>query len=155
MLFLLLQLGTDYYAIQANQVVEVLPVVKLKTLPQAPAGVAGVFTYRGRSVPVLDLVQLTLGRPAHARRSTRLLVVNYPDGLGGHHQLGLIAEHATETLRREGRDFVETGVKNDGAPYLGPVTEDARGLIQWVRIEKLIPPPVRDLLFNQLAEAEV
>ena len=155
MLFLLLQLGSDSYAIEAHQVVEVLPVVKLKTLPQAPAGIAGVFTYRGRAVPVLDLVQLAVGRPAHQRRSTRLLIVNYSDGQGENHLLGLIAEHATETLRRESSDFVETGVKNDGAPYLGPVTEDARGLIQWVRIEKLLPAPIRDLLFNQLKGVEV
>jgi chemotaxis-related protein WspB len=43
MLFLVFQLGTDRYAIEAAQVVEVLPLVNAKHIPRAPRGVAGLF----------------------------------------------------------------------------------------------------------------
>ena len=152
MLFILFQLGQDCYALDAAQVAEVLPLVQVKKIPRAPAGVAGVFTYRGAPVPVLDLSQLTLGRPARSRLSTRVLLVNYPDAKGATRLLGLIAEKATETLRREPGDFVASGVKSDGAPYLGPVANDARGIIQWVEVEKLLPASVREVLFKQVME---
>jgi chemotaxis-related protein WspB len=152
MLFILFQLGRDCYALDASQVVEVLPLVQVKKIPRAPAGVAGVFTYRGAPVPVLDLSELALGRPARERLSTRLLLVNYPDATGAKRLLGLIAEKATETMRREPGDFVASGVKTDGAPYLGPVANDARGLIQWVEVDKLLPAHVREVLFKQVVE---
>jgi chemotaxis-related protein WspB len=153
MLFILFQLGGDRYALDAAQVAEVLPLVQVKKIPRAPAGVAGVFTYHGAPVPVLDLCELALGRPALARLSTRLLLVHYADASGARRLLGLVAEQATETLRREPKDFVASGVRSDGAPYLGPVVHDARGLIQWIEVDKLLPPAVRDSLFQQAEEA--
>ena len=153
MLFILFQLGRDRYALDAAQVAEVLPLVQVKKIPHAPAGVAGVFTYRGAPVPVLDLSQLALGRAARSRLSTRVLLINYPDATGTKRLLGLIAENATETVRREPADFVASGVKADGAPYLGPVATDPRGLLQWIEVDKLLPAPVREALFQSVAEA--
>ena len=43
MLFLLFQLGKERYALPASRVVEVVPLLELKQLPQAPKGVAGIF----------------------------------------------------------------------------------------------------------------
>src|SRR2546425_5637953 len=106
MLFLLFQLGKDRYALAASRVVEVVPLVALKQLPQAPKGVAGIFNYRGRPVPALDLSALTLDHPASERLSTRIIIVNYPDAGGTDHLLGLIAENATEMLRKDTKDFV-------------------------------------------------
>src|SRR5260370_36636373 len=109
MLFLLFQLGDDRYALEAGRVVEVLPLVELKQLPRAPKAVAGLFNYRGRPVPTVDLCELTLGRPARDRMSTRIFVVKYPDEKGREQLLGLIPEQATETLRKDSRDFVDAG----------------------------------------------
>src|SRR5580692_2688337 len=81
-LFLLFQLGHDRYALEASRVLEVLPLLELKKLPGAPRGVAGIFNYRGRPVPAVDLSEMTLGRPASERLSTRIIVVNYPDETG-------------------------------------------------------------------------
>ena len=101
---------------------------------------AGVFNYRGAPVPVIDLSQLTLGRPArappeHAHHPRATI----PTTTAATHLLGLIAERATETMRREPADFVASGVTSDGAPYLGPVATDARGLVQWIDVSKLLP----------------
>ena len=103
MLFLLFQLGQDRYALDAGQVTEVLPLVEIKQVPQAPPGVAGVFDFRGAPVPVIDLSQLALGRPAQRRLSTRLIVVHHRDEGGEQRLLGLIAEMATETVPGSGR----------------------------------------------------
>lgn len=151
MLFLLFQLGEDRYAIEAAKIVAVLPLVIPKSIPHAPAAVAGVFDYRGTPIPLIDLSQLALGRPAKTQRSTRIIVVHYPVNAQCDQPLGLIAEQAYETFVRDPADFLPSGVSNDGERYLGPVASDARGLVQWVQTEHLLPEPVRDLLFSQPA----
>src|SRR5689334_16624749 len=98
MLFLLFQLGNDRYVLEAARVVEVAPLLSLKRLPQAPTGVAGIFNYRGRPVPAVDLCEVATGRPAAERLSTRIIIVNYRAEDQTEHLLGLIAENATEML---------------------------------------------------------
>jgi len=63
MLFLTFQLGAERYALDASRVVEVLPLVELRKIPNAPHGVAGIFNYRGQPVPVADLSDLILHNP--------------------------------------------------------------------------------------------
>jgi chemotaxis-related protein WspB len=148
MLFLLFQVGNDRYALEASHVVEVVPLLSLKTIPAAPKGVAGLFNYRGRPVPVVDLCQLTRNQPAHERLSTRIIIVHHPDSLGQNHLLGLIAEQATTTVRKEAGDFTDASVRLGNAPYLGPVIMDGPGVIQWIHERHLLPEPVRDILFS-------
>ncbi|RON39507.1 chemotaxis protein CheW [Pseudomonas brassicacearum] len=147
-LFLVFRIGNERYALQAIEVAEVLPRLPLKPIPRAPEWVAGVFAYRGAVVPVIDLSALTFGQPAQARTSTRLVLVNYrPDEFAEAQLLGLILEQATDTLRCNPADFQPYGLDNRQAPYLGPVREDAQGLLQWVRVADLLDDQVRALLF--------
>jgi chemotaxis-related protein WspB len=150
MLFLLFELGHARYALDVRQVAEVVPLLAITPIPQAPAAVAGILNFRGAPVPVIDVSQLTLGRPAARRLSTRIVLVHYPCGDdGATHLLGLIVEKATQTERHAPSDFVASGITSADAPYLGPVATDARGLLQWIDVQTLLPPAVRDVLFNQ------
>jgi len=151
MLFLLFQLGKDRYALEARHVVEVVPLLEMKALPQAPRGVAGIFNYRGRPVPAVDLSALTLGQPATERLSTRIIIVNHPDENGSNRLLGLIAEQATETLRKEVEDFADSGMRLGRAPYLGPIFMDNQSPIQWIYAQRLLPEAVRNVLFSETA----
>ena len=147
-LFLLFRIGNERYALQAREVAEVLPRLPLKPIAKAPDWVAGVFAYRGAVVPVIDLSALTFGKPAEARTSTRLVLVHYrADEDQPGQWLGLILEQATDTLRCNPEDFQPYGLDNREAPYLGPVREDAQGLVQWVRVDDLLDDAVRSLLF--------
>jgi chemotaxis-related protein WspB len=92
-----------------------------------------------------------LGQPAAERFSTRIFIVNYPDDRGTNHLLGLIAEHATETLRKDVNDFVDSGVRLSEAPYLGPIFMDDKCPIQWIYEQRLLPEPVRNVLFAEPA----
>ncbi len=152
MLFLVFQLGGHRFALDAARVIRVLPLVEHRPLPQAPPGVAGVFDHRGTPVPLIDLSMIALGVESRPRMSTRILLVDYRGGDGESHPLGLLAERTTETLRRGESDFAETGVALPGAPFLGPVTRDARGMIQRVEINALLSDNIRDVLFRQPLE---
>jgi len=139
--------------LNTGQITEILPMVQLKRIPQAPPGVAGAFNYRGVPVPVVDLVQLMLGRAARAHLSTRLVLVTYVDQTGNQRQLGLVAERATDTIRLNPMDFGPSGIANEEAAYLGPVTADAGGLIQWIDPSKVLAPLVSARLFKDASES--
>lgn len=150
MLFLTFQLDRDRYALDVRQILEVLPLATLKQIPHASSWLAGVLDYRGAPIPVIDASALMLGRPSARHFGTRLVIVTYPADTGELRTLGLIAERATETIRREPGDFVPAGVEVPDAGYLGPITRDERGLIQRVEVRELLPLDVRDTLFQQL-----
>jgi chemotaxis-related protein WspB len=143
MLFLKFRIGSESYALDTTQIAEVLPLLEIMRVPQTPAGVAGLINYRGRPVPVIDLSELMLGEPGRPHISTRLILVHY-----GEHLLGLIAEQATETTRREAESFTDSGLASDAAPYLGPVTQDGGRLIRRIDVHKLLPPEVSSALFR-------
>jgi chemotaxis-related protein WspB len=153
MLFILFQIGRDRYALSADNIIEVLPLMNLKRVPCAPVGVAGVLNYRGTPVPVIDLNEMMLAHPAARRLSTRIILVRYPFEGGHPRALGLIAEHATNMIQRSIQDFMETGVESDEARYLGRVTNDAGGLIQWIEVEQLLTPEVSNVLFRELVRS--
>lgn len=149
MLFLLFQLGEERYALDVACVAEVLPLVGVRPIPQAPPAVAGVFSCRGTLLPVVDLCQLILGRPARRRMSTRLIIVDHPGEQGETHRLGLIAERVSETARLDAAAFVAAGVEVSAAPYLGPIAVDTRGLVQRVEVRDLLPVFLRGLVFTE------
>lgn len=149
MLFLLFQLGDDRYALEASRVVEAVPLLELRRLPQAPKGVAGMINYLGRPVPVVDVSELTLGQCARERLSTRIILVNHADDAGRAHLLGLIAERATDLLHKEPSDLAQPVGHASRAAYLGPVFIDGKGPVQCLREQELLPEPVRKLLFSR------
>lgn len=148
-LYLLFSLGVERYAVAARDVVAVLPRVPVKTIPGAPAWVAGVFAFRGQLVPVLDLCQLATGTPAVSRTSTRTVLVHYRIADGTDRPLGLVLEQASDTLRCDPNAFRDYGLGNPDSPFLGPVVETAAGLVQRIQIEQLLPEAVQALLFAE------
>ena len=132
--------ASDRYALDVRQIAEVLPLVDIKPIPQAPRGVAGIFNYRGAPVPVIDLSQLTLGRPArtapeHAHRPRALSRRRRRDAPARPDRRTGDRDHAARAggLRRR------PASPATGAPYLGPVATDARGLLQWIDVATLLP----------------
>jgi chemotaxis-related protein WspB len=140
MLFLTFQIGDEGYALSADHIVEILPLLDMKKIRGAAHEVAGLIRYRGRFVPVVDLAALETGQPATARMGTRIILVDLAVG-AGRELIGLIAESVTETIRCEPEDF---------APFAtGP-----RGLLQRLDLDGLLPPTlVADLFLAREAAA--
>lgn len=153
MLYITFRIGADCYALDVDQVEEVLPLVAIKSIPQAPRGIAGLFDYRGTAVPAVDLTLLALGVPAPRRISTRILLVRAPGPERENRRLGLIVEKATDVLRMEPSAFVEPGVRSTGAPWLGRVAKGPEGeLIQHVQVQRLLPAAVLEALHFEATE---
>jgi chemotaxis-related protein WspB len=152
MLFLLFQLNGERYALDTASVVEVLPLLDVRAVPRAPAGVAGVIEYRGLTLPVIDLSELALGRPAARRLSTRIVIVEHADVQGERRRIGVIAERATSTVRCEPSQFQPSGLARAGAPYLGHLAKSADGLVQRVEVSELLTPAMCSAFFETALE---
>lgn len=149
MMYVLFSIGKDRYALDTSHIVEVVPRVELWQIPKAPRYVAGLFRYRGRLVPVLDLCQLMQGQPCPVRLSTRILLVHYPGEDGLSQILGLMVERVTDTLTSHEVTFAPAGITAEDAPYLQDIATDAHGMIHRLRVEALLPAPVRVALLLQ------
>jgi len=148
MLLLVFRLGTDRYGLEARQVLEVMPLVTLKTVPRAPGYVAGVMNYRGHPVPVLDLCHLGGGGPCHPNMSTRIVLLHYSGTDGTRHVLGVMAENVTETIKCSPDNFEQCGIRVSDAPYLGAVSTKGDDMVQLIEADKLLSDEVRSLIFQ-------
>ena len=147
MLMLLFQLGNSRYAIPARDVVEVTPRVQLEPLAKVPAYIAGLFNYRGESVPVIDLCQVIRNRHCEDSFTTRVILVTFALPGGSARTLGLLAESVTDTVNVSDSEFSSTGVRVDDAPFLGHAAQSQLGLIHKISVSELLPASVQSRLF--------
>jgi chemotaxis-related protein WspB len=153
MLLLTFQAGGQTYGIDARNVIQVAPYPACTPLPHAPAYIAGLATWRGRTLPVIDLSALLEGTHAAPLLSTRILIVDYPCPEGGAQPLGLLVEKAVETIKQEETRCEPPKVAIPEAPYLNGTAEHDGRLIQRLAVEELLPPSVRQLLFPNVEAA--
>jgi chemotaxis-related protein WspB len=147
MVALLFEVGGQRYGLDVAQVLKVLPSVRLRPLPRVPDYVAGVFRYRDTMVPVIDLSLLIKGKPVPSLLSTRIILVQHPGPSGKGRVLGLLAERATDSLDDTTAAPSSSGVAVPDAPYLGGLSVGNGGIIQYVKVEHLLPDDLRDRLF--------
>jgi chemotaxis-related protein WspB len=141
-LLLTFHVGDERYALPCRAVVEVAPRVRMRALPRAPAFVAGLMSYRGSTVPVIDLGVLFVGRACAERMSTRVLVLE-PSGSG---LVGVIAERVSELITVAEGDLERSPIRLADAEYLGAVFRDRGVITQLVDVQHLLPTRLRELL---------
>ena len=149
MLLLLFEIGNGRYALDINQIIEIVPLVKFKKIPTTPDYVSGLMNYRGEGTPVIDLCQLIDSVTFENALSTRIIVVKYPINDEGDKPLGLIANNVTETVRTKLSKPPPTGVLMDKSLYDGEVTPETTDMIQWFDIKKMLPEKEITLLFEE------
>ena len=147
MMLLLFTVGEDRFGLEVKHIVEIVPHVALKRLVGTPQCVTGLFNYRQDVVPVVDLSSMLAGVPAQNNLSTRIILVDYPIGDGRRHIVGLLAEHATETVKFNSSAFSASGVGVKNTDFVSNLAMDEKGMVQCVVLEKLLPKAVSDALF--------
>ncbi len=139
-------IGSELYAIESRRVVEVLPLVPARRIPRTPDCVRGVFTCRGRLVPMVDLAVRLVGLPVRELLGTRVIVVDCPVAAGadgrGSFWLGLAAENVL-------------GVREVSVAEPTPADADARSGLQDGHLDRALGRLVRiDGLIVQVVAVE-
>lgn len=152
MLYVVFQLNSERYALAAQSIVEVLPLVNLKVIPKAPEGIVGALNYHGQPIPVLDLKLLAYGVRSTALMGTRIIISQLTIAEKGERLLGMVAERVCKTIHRSSHDFRPQSVETPEAPYLAEVTTDEEGIIQAIDIVKLIPANLLEILSKSMEQ---
>jgi chemotaxis-related protein WspB len=140
MLALIFQVGPDTVAVDVRRVREVVPRVRLLPVNGGPSWIAGLFVYRGRVVPVVDLHRLTGAGECPPHLSSRIILFPYP--LDTPESLvGLLATQVAE-IREVCPGLVQPIPGESGRPVLGPALPDGAGIL------RLLDP---DWLLSQVA----
>lgn len=141
MLYLLLDAGSDTYALATAAVAGVVPYAALKSAPGAPLAVLGILNFRGQPVPVVDCGVLLAGRRCPLRFSTRIILQRLDIG-GRERLLGLVGENVTRVQAFEESDFVEPGARAADFPCAGRVAEFGGQWIQRLHPESFLTAEV-------------
>lgn len=129
MLVLTFRIEEVSYAVPVARIVEVVPLVPLRKLPLSKPHLLGLLHYRGDALPVVDLSLLMGSRPSEERLDTRIIIFRQEDK---GELIGLVAERVNNLVDLdENRLAVRSGLIHD-APFLGPVFETDKGLLQLV-----------------------
>ena len=149
MLLLLFETGNGRFALDCREVVEIIPLIRLKKIPAAPPFVAGIINYHSQAVPVLDLCVLTESVPCREVYSTRIVLVRYPLSEDDDRLVGLIAERVTDVVKSSQTCRRTSGVLIDEAlnEYISqPGSEE---MVQWFDIRKMLPrATMEELLYR-------
>lgn len=133
MLFVIVGIDRDKYAIPACDIVEIAPSAPSTNIQGTARRVAGLIEYRGRAIPLLDLGELCRGVTSAETPTTRILIVR-PKSDGG--LLGIRAERVTSTARMDDGAFEALGVS--GQPYMTGVAFLRGAIVQRIDLQRLL-----------------
>jgi chemotaxis-related protein WspB len=150
MLLIMCHCCANRYAIDSRHVSEVLPRANLHRLADSPPWLAGMLIYRGRTIPVVDLTQLTEGMPCPRRLSSRIVVLQTELG-GSPRRFGILAERVG--LREIRQQPGESGGEADETAAEGRLRLDEEGVYQLLDIPRLVSEDRRAVLFPAATKA--
>jgi chemotaxis-related protein WspB len=145
MLVLTFQVGSDHLALEVGRIRELVPCVRLQPVACSPPWLAGVFIYRGRVVPVIDLHRLFGVGECPLHLGTRIILV--PHVFDRQERLvGLLAAKVADVREMQPPSPMPIGFvpglqfgNEPGRPDLGPVIVDGREIVHLVELDRLLP----------------
>lgn len=134
------------YGIDSSRIIEVLPRVPLRPLPQMPAAVRGAFRYRGGYLAVVDLGLLLVGQPCRESLGTRTVVVAVHGTVPGQEsRLAVVAEDVVGMVEVASPPPLGAaeGPAAAASTFLGPLLpiadHDDRVDLQLILVDHLLP----------------
>jgi chemotaxis-related protein WspB len=138
---LLVTVGGRRFALDAAEVIEVLPVVAHRSAGTGPKWLLGLFNLRGRLLPLVDLSTIVDGTATDVRLGSRIVVLRLEGDLfeGSTRPIGLLVPEVAGLARRDfSAEGVHEGFSFAGAPHLGPTLVDEDGMLQLLRCRRLL-----------------
>jgi len=146
MLYLIFKAGENEYALETTRVLCMVPCVKLRPIPSAPAYIAGILNFRGKPVVVVDLGQLINHAACRRFMSARIIITEHARPDGKPVLLGLLAEDLTTLMKKDHSDLMENVLNTREIKYLGKMFRDDERLIQIVKAEEIVPMELENML---------
>jgi purine-binding chemotaxis protein CheW len=105
--YLTFSMADEEYGIGILKIKEIIGMMPITTVPQAPEFVKGVINLRGKVIPVIDL-RLRFGMDAIDYTERTCIIVVEIDGAAGTVQIGIVVDAVSEVLNVNAEDIEET-----------------------------------------------
>ncbi|MCP4110176.1 MAG: purine-binding chemotaxis protein CheW [Desulfobacteraceae bacterium] len=120
--YLIFHIENEYYAIAVESVVEIIPMLEIRRIPDGPAFLEGIINLRGDLIPVMDMTKrLGLERRSY-KQGTRIIVIHMKQRL-----LGLVIDHADDIREAEHEESVLNKPEN---PFISGILLQDDKMIQ-------------------------
>jgi chemotaxis-related protein WspB len=157
MLVLTFQIGNDRLALDVRRVREVVPRVRFERVAGSPDWLAGLFVYRGKVVPVLDLHRLLNAGECPPHLSSRIILVPLgvcsiaPRPAGApqeedEHLVGLLAAQVADVREVQRTDEALPSFSAPGQPDLGLTLVDEGGILHLLDLDTLLPETLQRMV---------
>jgi chemotaxis signal transduction protein len=123
-ILLVFRVQTHRFGIRVGAVEKVVPILEISDLPGAPGVIAGVFSFHGAVVPVLDLQLRMGGRTSAPSLDAQLLIVQTPS-----RQLAILADEVLDIFAVPAHRIVASETLVAGAGVVMDVAAAPDGLI--------------------------
>jgi len=146
--FLIFFIDDEAFAVSAQDIVEILPMVNMNHIPKTEDYVSGMMNYRGVMTPVIDLPMLLTTKPSQQKVCTRIIIIN-----NQFHNVfkytGLIAEKVIRTSQLDTDKFTKHTLVKNGVNYLGNIALDDNNEIQIISLDQLLPEEVNNIALTR------
>jgi len=147
MLILTMNIGKERYGINSQLVSEVIPMINLDQVPMVEKIIKGIFNYRGKPTPVVDLCQFFENRDSENNQGSRIVIINCQQGTGADRSIGLVAERVTEVLKCDESQLLSSGITSENTPFLGKIYKHKDEMIQLIDTRKILPVSIAQQIF--------
>ncbi len=132
-----LRLGAQHYALDINDVREVIAVPEITAIPRQPHHTLGVLNLRGRVLPVVDLRRALGLTPAAPTSSSRVVVAQ--DG----RLVGLLADEVSQvaTVGRAAVEPLDPTVVDQTDEYARGILRVDGQIVVWLDLARLLAAP--------------
>ncbi len=154
MLCLSFNIDEDIFGISVNNIVEIIPMVHIKSIPHSPACLVGLINYRGDIIPLFDISTIIKQRLSNHLFSTRIIVVKNLNQETKLNYIALLAEQVTETIEYTKDKLKDPQLNIKQADYLGGLLIVENKSIQMIEINKLINSEIMLFIKKELEEIE-
>ena len=137
MLMLLFRIGNELFACDSEQVVEIVPKVKLQKIPHTSPYFSGLMNFGGIPIPVIDLRLLIEGKPCAMAMHTRIIIIRNQEQNNSKNYLGITVEKMTEIFEEDPKNFVHSGMQFKELPFYGGVLNRGEFHIQFIELNQL------------------
>ena len=135
MLYMCFHIGEVRYALPARSIESVIPRVNLQPCTELNDKQSGSLLYQQQLLPVFDLCQILLHRPAESALSTRILLLS--NDTDNSILCGIIVEQATGTISVDGA--LNNPLPNAEASSLAHTLHtDSNGTLQLIKLPQLM-----------------
>jgi chemotaxis signal transduction protein len=148
MLALCFTVDDSIYAIQANCIDEVMPLVQITKTPSKNPALCGFIEYHNSNIPVFDVTLLIAEQPFRQMLSTRIIIVrlscdtdNSPD-----ERVALVAEKVHETISLEDKDIANIAYKDEKTACVDRIYNCCGKNIQLLKTGNIVPDSYREFI---------